>query len=118
MTFQGKQQLLISDGTYPAILTEVFSYENDHGRRYGFRFILQAHTCYGVAVTQTASANIAPKSRLTEIISGLNRGKMLVPGRFQELVGTRCIVLITKQVNRNGETFNTVEKVLCGPKSC
>ncbi len=107
---------LIPDGTYAAILVEVFDYRNERGQRHGFRFVIQNPKLLGRSITRTVAASRGTKSRLVETIRALNQGTMLFPEDFKTLVGTRCLLLVTQQTSRQGVTFSAVEKIFYGAK--
>lgn len=116
MTFRNNPNV-ISPGTYAAMLSDVSSYENQHGKRYAFTFTLLDHNHRGQTITRTTAESLGQKSRLTETITSLNQGDELPPARFNELIGTRCVLLVAQMQNRQGETFNVVDRIFYGGRA-
>ena len=115
MTFRNSTDL-IPPGTFAAMLSAVSKYENEHGKRYAFKFTLLDRNHRGRTVTRTTAATLGQKSRLAETITSLNQGETLPPARFNELIGTRCVLLVAQMQNRQGEIFNVVDRIFYGAK--
>lgn len=115
MTFRNNSDM-IPPGTFAAMLSAVTKYQNEHGKRYAFTFTLLDRQHLGLTITRTTAATLGPKSRLAETITSLNQGEVLPPARFNELIGTRCVLLVAQMQNRQGEAFNVVDRIFYGAK--
>lgn len=107
---------LIDEGMYQAVLTDVFRFNNSFGQRIGFEFTLRGYGVDGRKVVRTTSTKLARKSRLSETLSALTRESEPIPQYLESLIGTRCVVLIIQQQNRQGKVFNSVERIFCSMK--
>lgn len=102
---------IIQPGIYSAQLSSITQYQNKHGKRYAFKFILLDQQYRNRHITRTTSATMTPKSRLTETITNLSQGRKLHPTRFSKLIGTRCQLLIAQVKNRQGQVFSVVDRI-------
>ena len=107
---------LIENGTYQATLTDVFRFSNSFGPRIGFEFTLHGRGVEGRTVTRTTSTKRAKKSKLTETLRALTRKSEPATLSLETLTGTRCIVLVIQQRNRQGNLFNSVDRIFYSMK--
>ena len=117
MTIPKEQnKALIENGTYRATLTNVYRFSNSFGQRIGFEFTLYGRNVEGQTVTRTTTTKLADKSKLGETFKALNKGKTTALQSLKSLIGTRCIVLIIQQRNRQGQLFNSVDRIFYSMK--
>ena len=111
----------VPDGTYPATLTGVKSFENSYGTRVGFEFTLHGAGVEGVNVLRSCSPALSFKSKLADVIKGL-LGRELTAAEIgqgidlEKLIGTRCMVLVMQGQGRMGHTYSNVERVFQGQR--
>jgi len=106
----------VSNGVYPAKLTDIRQFQNSYGDRIGFEFTLQGGDMDGLIVMQSTSTNLSAQSKLAELLCGLlghNFGEHeLVSGLdVEELVGTECKVLVMQSMSKGGHIYSSVEQV-------
>ena len=106
---------LVPNGTYSAKLTGVRQFENTYGPRLGFEFTLEGEGVEGKRVMRSCSPNLSPTSKLAEVLRGL-LGRDLTEDESQgidieELVGTKCRVLVLQSQGKSRQVFSNVEQV-------
>lgn len=117
MTIQPEQnESLIENGTYQATLTDVFRFTNSFGQRIGFEFTLHGRNIEGRTITRTTTTKLADKSKLGETVKALARRNEPTLQSLESLIGTRCILLIVQQRNRQGKSFNSVDRIFYSMK--
>jgi len=105
---------VVVNGTYPAILSNIKTFQNAYGERIGFEFTLQGGDVDGKKVMRSTSPNLTPKSKLAEVLRGLMDMKDLEMTEgvdTDELIGTECNVLVIQSRGKNGHTYSNVEQV-------
>lgn len=68
---ESQEAAVVTDGTYPAILSKVTMFKNAYGERVGFEFTLLGDGVAGQKVTRSTSPVLSSKGKLAEVLVGL-----------------------------------------------
>jgi len=107
-----EKNIIIDDGSYPATLSNITQFNNAYGARLGFEFTLAD----GRKVMRSTNTVLSEKSKLAEVIAGL-QGKRMTFAEIQKgvdldkLIGTECMVLVVNSSSKNGAIYSNVEQI-------
>lgn len=108
--------VVVPEGTYKAMLSNITQFQNVYGERIGFEFTLQGNGVDGQKVMRSTNPVLTPKSKLAEVLAGLLGRELTaeeLSGGFDvsRLVGKTCNVLVLKSRSKNGAVYSNVERI-------
>ncbi len=97
---------LVAEGLHEACLVTVRRFENAHGPRIGFEFVLMG----GEQLLTSAAPSTNPRSKLAELLRGF-LGRDPVGEELDDpmrLAGVWCKVLVRTETNKSGRAYSNV----------
>ena len=111
-----KAPVLVKDGTYQAVLSDVRKFSNTYGERIGFEFTIQDGDYAGQKVMRSTAPQLSKMSKLAQVIEGV-LGRGLTDAELSKgidlsaVVGKSCQILVLQSKSKSGAIYSNVERV-------
>lgn len=111
-----KSPVLVKDGIYQAVLSDVRKFSNTFGERIGFEFTIQGDECAGQKVMRSTAPQLSKMSKLAQVVEGV-LGRDLTDSELSEgidlgsVVGKSCQILVLQSKSKSGAIYSNVERV-------
>lgn len=111
-----KAPVLVKDGTYPAILSDVRTFTNTYGERVGFEFTIAEGEYQGQKVMRSTAPQLTKLSKLAQVVEGvlgreLSDSELSKGVDLESIIGRPCQILVLQSRGKAGATYSNVERV-------
>jgi hypothetical protein len=113
---ESKPSVVVKDGTYQAVLSDVRKFTNAYGERVGFEFTIQGGEYAGQKVMRSTAPQLSKLSKLAQVVEGV-LGRDLTDAELSQgidlgvVVGKPCQILVLQSKSKSGVVYSNVERV-------